>query len=139
MSDHPRPYLALWAKVFIQAIDDLTADSTAPYARAIRHRARRWFEGKEDGIGSFIWVCEQFDIDPAWARTKVFSLKARTTGDTVHLGTAIKDYRRKNKLTQRDLAMVIGCAQSTIGSIEVDTFPRSRYHETLWQMVKYAD
>ncbi len=35
------------------------------------HKNRRWFRSNDTGEGSFIWVCDQLDIDPAVVRDKL--------------------------------------------------------------------
>ena len=56
----------LWASVLGRAVIDL---------RRKKHRqsARFWFyNDKNQGAGSFLWVCDVLEIDPGKTREKVF-------------------------------------------------------------------
>lgn len=61
----------LWAEVMLQAIKDL--GSRVPL---IRHRAKYWIARKKnDGIGSFVWICDALGIEPDSARYNIFKTR----------------------------------------------------------------
>ena len=64
---YPDEAQALWYAVFERAVDDLLDD----YERT---PAARWFISNSIEIGSFIWICEQLDIDPQVVR-KILSCR----------------------------------------------------------------
>jgi hypothetical protein len=62
----------LWAAVFTQAIEDLENPGRIEKREAnkVYCRARRWFLKKDDyRIGTFLWCCNLFGLDPLATRT----------------------------------------------------------------------
>lgn len=69
----------LWAAVIAQAVEDLQAPTIAGDTTAARTRdrnresARAWFKSdRNDGVGSFVWVCDALDYSPEAVREGVF-------------------------------------------------------------------
>lgn len=76
-----RPYLKLWASVFLQAIDDAWCKDAL-----IRDPAREWISSDDNHVNSFLSLCELFDLDPGitrqkilWSRTAVSELRRRVS------------------------------------------------------------
>ena len=67
----------LWAGVLIQAVKDL-----AGYGRVYKQRerarvqyfARLWFADDNREVGSFLWICDELELEPSWIRRKMFAL-----------------------------------------------------------------
>ncbi len=59
-------YKKLWFTVLEQAISDAEGHVEGPkdYRKLITERARAWFFRKNQGIGSFLWICLMLDLDP---------------------------------------------------------------------------
>ena len=61
----PSPEMSLWAAVMGRSIEDLSRKKE-------RKSARYWFENeKDDGIGSFKWICEIFSLNPDMVRANI--------------------------------------------------------------------
>jgi len=61
-------YQELWAGVLKQAIIDLTDNEEVE-----RRRAKWWFKRKQDNVGSFIWICNLFNMPHEMTLAKIFS------------------------------------------------------------------
>jgi hypothetical protein len=59
-------YKNLWLAVLEQAIEDVKQDvKNQENVRAInKANALEWFSNKNEGIGSFIWICYFLEIAP---------------------------------------------------------------------------
>jgi len=75
---------ALWAAVLIQAIEDVNWTPKETISQAIKQRhlhekekAKAYLKAKRAGIGSFLWICELFDIDPDKVREAIFDNNGR--------------------------------------------------------------
>ena len=63
----------LWAAVLIQAAKDV-----AGYGRVYNEReramvqyfARLWFTDDNREVGSFLWICDQLEVEPSWIRRR---------------------------------------------------------------------
>jgi hypothetical protein len=67
----------LWAGVLIQAIKDCAGYSLGLNKReraGVQYHARVWFTSDNRNIGSFLWVCDQLEVEPSWIRRKMFAL-----------------------------------------------------------------
>jgi len=67
----------LWAGVLIQAIRDLAGYIVVPNKRErarLQYHARVWFTSDNRDVGSFLWVCDQIELEPPWIRRKKFAL-----------------------------------------------------------------
>jgi hypothetical protein len=62
----------LWLAVIWQAAADLTSKD-----ERVSASARRWFESKNNGPGSFLWVCDQFALDAHWLRRRLLEMSER--------------------------------------------------------------
>jgi hypothetical protein len=58
---------SLWAAVLEQAIEDIL-DNKGYYMRKV---AMTWLRCKNDGVGSFLWICHLFDLNPESVRQSV--------------------------------------------------------------------
>jgi len=65
----------LWSAVIMQAFDDMAAPALKSGSTGERIRARNcvnaraWLNStRNNGVGSFLWVCESLDFDPAKIR-----------------------------------------------------------------------
>ena len=56
----------LWLAVVQRAIYDLAANESN-----IKRGAHAWFLSHSRHVGSFIWVCHHFELDPAAVRRKL--------------------------------------------------------------------
>ena len=75
-------YVLLWAQVLSQAVEDkksgpsqeeikeLLKSNMKQYATAIRKDATEWLQSGDTGPGTFIWVCEQLNLDVQEVRGK---------------------------------------------------------------------
>jgi hypothetical protein len=65
----------LWAAVLEQAIKDARDETSKPlrFERPDGQSAQHWFGSENDGIGSFLWICEMLDLEPRFVRTLVHS------------------------------------------------------------------
>jgi hypothetical protein len=60
MDDDKDQCRKLWSAVMEQAIEDLSGDNPR-----IQQAAVDWFSNRQnDGVGSFVWVCQAIDLDP---------------------------------------------------------------------------
>lgn len=59
----------LWFAVLEQAAKDAEGDMRGPYGKYITEGARAWFFSKNQGIGSFLWVCLMLDLNPEVVRS----------------------------------------------------------------------
>ena len=67
-----KEYKKLWSSVLEKAIQDLQLQPGTRDYRLIYPSAVQWFENTEDqGIGSFIWICNLFEYDPDKIRSKI--------------------------------------------------------------------
>ena len=67
-------YKKLWFAVLVQAIKDAEGYVSGPkdYSNLIiTEGARAWFLSKNQGIGSFLWICPMLDLNPAFVRSLV--------------------------------------------------------------------
>ena len=55
----------LWAAVLGQAIHDLEKNNNGEYP------PDKWFTSDYDEPGSFLWICELFEIDPEKTKTAI--------------------------------------------------------------------
>jgi hypothetical protein len=64
----------LWAAVLDQAIEDLTD-------RRIRDEVnvKAWFTSNEYVPGSFLWICDQLDLDASTIRRRVLEIPEQRT------------------------------------------------------------
>jgi hypothetical protein len=60
----------LWTAVLRLAFEDLENRKIAP-------RARFWFNSSKTGPGSFLWVCENLELDPKSIRRRVLEVIER--------------------------------------------------------------
>ena len=66
----------LWLAVLERAVHDLIGKisyADGKYQLQIQDDARRWFKGTKKGIGTFLWICEQLDIDSQYYQSRVLS------------------------------------------------------------------
>jgi len=56
---------SLWAAVLQQAIED-ALNHNGYYTRS--KEAMTWLRCKNDGVGSFLWICHLFDLNPECVR-----------------------------------------------------------------------
>jgi hypothetical protein len=61
----------LWLAVVWQAAADLTGKD-----ERVSASARRWFESKNNGPGSFLWICDHFALDAGWLRSRLLDTSA---------------------------------------------------------------
>lgn len=81
----------------------------------------RWESGKEFiTLKKFNMLCNYFDLsmDYLIGRTKNKNGNGKHELDSKVIGTNIRIIRKKNKLTQKDLAKILNTSQSTISSYE---------------------
>lgn len=60
--------------VLIQAIRDIHSHTNSKQAREWKADALDWFASKQDGVGSFVWVCCILGWEPVRTRTAVKAL-----------------------------------------------------------------
>lgn len=63
--------LRMWAAKLIIHIRDFASKRTTDEHNANKKLATEWFEDEWDGAGSFIWVCNLFDVDANIAYEKI--------------------------------------------------------------------
>jgi hypothetical protein len=71
------PERELWGAVLMQAIYDtvgLHVATSARDRRLIRQQAESWFLFHSSSLGSFLWVCNSLNLDPASVRRRALSL-----------------------------------------------------------------
>jgi len=56
------PEHKLWAAVLFQAIHDVRRKKAEKYSGYWQDDAKGWIQSKLQHIGSFIWICEVFDL-----------------------------------------------------------------------------
>ena len=67
----------LWAGVLIQAIRDLAGYIVVPNQRErarVQYFARLWFASDNRDVGSFLWVCDELELEPSWIRRRMAAL-----------------------------------------------------------------
>jgi hypothetical protein len=72
---------SLWAAVLEQAIEDIL-DNKGYYMRKV---AMTWLRCKNDGVGSFLWICHLFDLNPESSRKRIESISQKLHGSTLNL------------------------------------------------------
>ena len=67
----------LWLHVLYQAMQDLIKPKGKPNAKVMyRESAKVWFNDLEnDGVNSFLGICDNLGVDPDKVRNKIFKLK----------------------------------------------------------------
>lgn len=72
------PERELWLAVLYRAICDLAGSFLLPADHSsqplIRSHAESWLLSPRTDEGSFIWICDHFDLDPASVRRRAFAL-----------------------------------------------------------------
>jgi DNA-binding transcriptional regulator YiaG len=116
------PEFDLWIAVLEQAIKDLKGDVCGSYAgfNTIRNRkaqAVSWFYSKQDGVGSFKWLCDQFGANSQELRDKIFK-SVKSTAYSTPIAQVLLEYRHKKGLSQGELARRVKIAQSVICNLE---------------------
>jgi len=74
--EYNTPEHKLWAGVLFQAIHDVHIKESEKYPRYWRDDARAWCATDRRDIGSFIWICDVFDMDADQVRCLVLHKKA---------------------------------------------------------------
>jgi hypothetical protein len=67
----------LWAGVLIQAVKDLAGYGRVYKQRErarVQYHARLWFTSDNRDVGSFLWICDELELEPSWIRRKMFAL-----------------------------------------------------------------
>lgn len=64
-----QPELALWAAVFSQGARDYAISCMIREPLAAEPQV--WFWSDEDHIGSFVWLCDVFNLQPRHARSQI--------------------------------------------------------------------
>lgn len=72
------PFRELWAAVFFRAMEDLFLSGQSDEDLRTRSSAWRWLKSNRDSLGSFIYLCNLFGLDPTAGRRVVrkFSVHA---------------------------------------------------------------
>jgi hypothetical protein len=64
----------LWAAVLIQAAKDVAGytlvDNERERAR-VQYFARLWFADDNREVGSFLWICDELELEPSWIRRRM--------------------------------------------------------------------
>ena len=127
----------LWLKVLRQAVDDvqrLNTYGSGPY-RDFSHNARAWFESEDDGVGSFRWVCVVFNLCPENIRDMINEFLQLTSTSRSALGARFLEYRKRNKLSRRQLAREISVPCYIIRNLELNKFRRSKYFAQIMNFI----
>lgn len=106
------PEVRFWKRFFKMAVDDLYS-----LKRTYRRTAKAWFKNNDDGIGSFRWVCELFNLDPISVRKKLLT-QHHPPASLTSPGLALRLYRQRNDISQTTLAKTLGCSSSYLSKIE---------------------
>ncbi|MBC8457979.1 MAG: hypothetical protein H8D67_08295 [Deltaproteobacteria bacterium] len=62
----------LWAAVLIGAIEDVKKLAvTKSHDSVSKEEAKAWFQSDSKEIGSFLWICEIFNLDHDCVRTSI--------------------------------------------------------------------
>jgi len=64
----------LWAAVLIQAVRDVGGYGrfdSEPQRRRIQYFARLWFASDNRDVGSFLWICDELELEPSWIRRRM--------------------------------------------------------------------
>jgi hypothetical protein len=77
---------SLWTAVLEQAIIDLTNANK-------RYFTQLWFTSDNHAPGSFLWICDNLDLDPSWFRRRLFALV-----DAAPVSSRPRWYRKKKRL-----------------------------------------
>lgn len=56
----------LWASVMLEAIESLSSKRPKQ-----KREAEKWFDSRNQGVGSFLWVCSALEIPPGTVRRSV--------------------------------------------------------------------
>jgi hypothetical protein len=61
----------LWAAVLIQAIKDLVGYTNERERTSVQYFARLCFASDNHEAGSFLWICDELELDPSWIRRRM--------------------------------------------------------------------
>jgi len=67
------PCKELWAAVLTQALKD-TKECLKVHRKndqPSQEEVKEWFKSESNEIGSFLWICELFELDPNLIRTHI--------------------------------------------------------------------
>jgi hypothetical protein len=78
---------SLWASVLEQAVKDARNDAEGAWA---------WLHSEDQGIGSFLWICDIFEISPDLIRSNIGN-KRKIPAEDGKMGIFKKPARRKNR------------------------------------------
>lgn len=98
----------LWFAVLFQAISDLVPARASENKDSVgvQDQAYKWFHSKRKNVGSFIWICDIFDLDADRMRTACMKRNAihtarelitRMRRDDLH----VKKKEREEKIFSR--------------------------------------
>lgn len=59
------PCKRLWTAVLKRAVKDVHDNGTTS---VISQGTRAWFGSKNQGVGSFLWICSMLDLNPEFVR-----------------------------------------------------------------------
>ena len=128
----------LWAKVLKRA--ELDAAGVRVYGsygyrgrQRIMEEALEWFttnRQKADDVGSFLYVCDVLGLNPKEERKRVLSMIGKApkgAADQRPVSDILISFRRRNRLSQKQVGRMVGCCGSTIGNIERGVINAGRY------------
>jgi hypothetical protein len=63
----------LWLAVLVQAINELT-NTDGHESQRLRYFTHLWFVSDNHKPASFLWICDELELDPSWLRRRVFAI-----------------------------------------------------------------
>jgi hypothetical protein len=79
--------IRLWLAVLAQASSDLTGVNTFGHRGTIRYFARLWVESDNRDAGSFLWICDQLELDSGWLRRRLLEMADRKSSVSMNLAS----------------------------------------------------
>jgi hypothetical protein len=65
----------LWTAVLLQAIEDCAGYGVGKRARPrAQYFARLWFKSANRDVGSFLWICDELELEPSSVRRRIASI-----------------------------------------------------------------
>lgn len=113
----------LWCQIILEAIDSVKGKPPCEFSYTAIQRekelARQWFVSNSKAPCTFLWVCDQLDLDSDPIRDFALNGTTRNTdSELITLAKRLKAFRWRHKIKQFEFAKLAGLCPATICAIE---------------------